>query len=158
MVIDVVNNAQTGLEYDRPKLLKLPTIVSNAVTAITTIGTLDMDRETRSRYSTNQATINGINRQLDGVRQQLRAASVQPSNSDGGCYIATMAYGDYDHPQVIKLRKFRDETLSKSYLGQLFIKTYYKYSPTLVEVLRNQKQVNTFIRTVLNQIIKAIKK
>jgi hypothetical protein len=158
MVIDVVNNAQTGLEYDRPKLLELPAIISNAVTTITTIGTLDMDRETRSRYSTNQATINGINRQLDGVRQQLRAASVQPSNSGGGCYIATMAYGDYDHPQVIKLRKFRDETLSKSYLGQLFIKTYYKYSPTLVEVLRNQKQVNTFIRTVLNQIIKAIKK
>jgi hypothetical protein len=156
MVIDVVNNAQTGLEYDRPKLLELPAIISNAVTTITTIGTLDMDRETRNRYSTNKSAINDMNRQLEGVRQQLRTTA--PASSDGGCYIATMAYGDYDHPQVIELRKFRDKILSKSYLGQLFIKAYYRYSPTLVEVLRNQKQVNTFIRTVLNQIIKAIKK
>jgi hypothetical protein len=51
------------------------------------------------------------------------------STATDGCYIATMAYGNYDHPQVLELRTFRDEFLSKSYLGRNFIKLYYKYSP-----------------------------
>src|SRR5690606_15252813 len=45
-----------------------------------------------------------------------------------GCYIATMIYGDYDHPQVIVLRSFRDNYLCKSYVGRLFIRFYYKVS------------------------------
>lgn len=42
--------------------------------------------------------------------------SYRPSQKTEGCYIATMAYGDYNHPQVIKLRKFRDDVL-KSNIG-----------------------------------------
>lgn len=75
----------------------------------------------------------------------------------GGCYIATMAYGDYDHPQVLILRKFRDEKLSKSAFGNWFIKTYYRYSPLLVEKLKDVYWINRFVRTILNLIIKIIK-
>jgi hypothetical protein len=35
-------------------------------------------------------------------------------NKDNGfCYVATMVYGDYNHPSVIHLRKFRDNKLNK---------------------------------------------
>lgn len=34
-------------------------------------------------------------------------------NPSGGCYIATMVYGNYDHPQVMVLRDFRDSYLAK---------------------------------------------
>jgi len=78
--------------------------------------------------------------------------------TDGGCYIATMAYGDYEHPQVIELRNFRDNTLQSSFLGRSFIKFYYKYSPKLVELLRNRKAINRSIRTALDIVIKTIKK
>ncbi len=37
------------------------------------------------------------------------------------------------------------------------IKTYYHYSPRLVEKLKNQKTVNIIIRKALNQFIKLIK-
>lgn len=74
-----------------------------------------------------------------------------------GCYIATMAYGDYDHPQVMVLRKFRDDKLSQSAFGRWFIKTYYHYSPKLVEKLKNSNQINKLIRSTLNLIIKFIK-
>lgn len=57
------------------------------------------------------------------------------STATDGCYIATMAYGNYNHPQVIELRNFRDQFLSKSVLGRSFIRIYYKYSPILVENL-----------------------
>lgn len=80
------------------------------------------------------------------------------STATDGCYIATMAYGNYDHPQVIELRTFRDEFLSKSYLGRNFIKLYYKYSPLLVEKLKDKTKTNDIIRTLLDQFIKIIKK
>jgi predicted amino acid dehydrogenase len=69
-----------------------------------------------------------------------------------------MAYGDYDHPQVLKLRTFRDEFLCKSYLGREFIKLYYKYSPLLVEKLNDKPKTNDIIVTLLNQLIKIISK
>ena len=78
--------------------------------------------------------------------------------TDGGCYIATMAYGDYEHPQVIELRNFRDNTLQNNFIGRSFIKFYYKYSPKLVELLKNQKAVNKTIRTILDNFIKTLNK
>jgi len=80
------------------------------------------------------------------------------STATDGCYIATMAYGDYEHPQVLKLRKFRDEFLRKSYLGRKFIKLYYKYSPLLVEKLKDKPKTNNIIRSLLDKLIKIIRK
>lgn len=84
--------------------------------------------------------------------------SKSPRNKKQGCYIATMAYGDYEHPKVMILRQFRDNFLDKTIFGKWFIKTYYNYSPLLVEKLKNKKVVNSLIRKTLNQFIKLIKK
>jgi hypothetical protein len=78
------------------------------------------------------------------------------SNSRGGCYIATMVYGDYEHPQVMVLRSFRDEFLSRFLLGKYFIKFYYKYSPSWVESLKNKRLINKIIKKSLNQVIRLI--
>jgi len=45
------------------------------------------------------------------------------------CFIATAVNGSYDHPKVFELRKWRDNKLKNSYLGNVFIKIYYKLSP-----------------------------
>src|SRR5690554_3881075 len=44
------------------------------------------------------------------------------SKNNEGCYIATMVYENYDHPNVILLREFRDKKLNPNYLGKIFIK------------------------------------
>ena len=80
------------------------------------------------------------------------------SNSSSGCYIATMAYGDYEHPQVKELRRFRDRHLSKTKNGRRFIAFYYKYSPMVVAKTTNFKTLHRFIRTILNQFIKCLPK
>ncbi|MDO5857756.1 CFI-box-CTERM domain-containing protein [Myroides odoratimimus] len=80
------------------------------------------------------------------------------SSASDGCYIATMAYGDYDHPQVLELRKFRDDFLSRTMLGRSFIKFYYRYSPSLVQRLKNKQGINFIIRKGLDQFIKTIRK
>ncbi|MFW5871886.1 MAG: CFI-box-CTERM domain-containing protein [bacterium] len=75
-----------------------------------------------------------------------------------GCYIATMAYGDYEHPQVLKLRTFRDDFLRQSYFGRKFIELYYIYSPFIVGKLKDKPKTNEIIRTLLDQLIKIIRK
>jgi hypothetical protein len=80
----------------------------------------------------------------------------QPSSSSG-CYIATMVYGDYNHPQVLVLRDFRDSFLVHFYLGRSFIKFYYQYSPSWVKALENKKTFNKIIKGILNRFIRFIK-
>ncbi|MFC2664952.1 MAG: CFI-box-CTERM domain-containing protein, partial [Prevotella histicola] len=71
--------------------------------------------------------------------------------------IATMAYGNYDHPQVVILRHFRDMFLSQRQWGRWFITYYYRYSPKLVERLKDHALINKFIRKVLDGFILFVK-
>ncbi len=73
-----------------------------------------------------------------------------------GCYIATAVYGDYDAPEVLVLRKFRDGVLKKSVPGRLFIKLYYAISPKLAHKLKNHPIINGKIRLLLDQIVRQI--
>ncbi len=86
-----------------------------------------------------------------------RPTSSSSSSGGSGCYIATMAYGSYEHPQVLELRKFRDEILAQNLAGRIFIKIYYFISPNLVMLLKNRRSINALIRKSLNQFIKIIK-
>ena len=153
MIIEVVNDAQSGLEYNPSKLILLPNIVSSAVSVLNQMDSIDMNSEVRNRYSTNKRTLNNISSQLQTINRQRTSSS----SSSSGCYIATMAYGDYNHPQVMILREFRDETLSNTFFGRSFINLYYSTSPHLVKLLKNQKYINKIIRNLLDQFINKVK-
>ncbi len=80
------------------------------------------------------------------------------SNKSSGCYIATACYGNEFAPEVISLKEFRDNVLSKNIFGRLFIKTYYFLSPTIADKLKNMKHLNSFIRkNILDVIVKKIR-
>jgi hypothetical protein len=147
---------QIGRTIDRTVkvalILKLKNKVDQAWGIVQTIGEMDISSELRTHYTNNRSSLYSLKNQLADVK----ASSSTSSSSSNGCYIATMAYGDYDHPQVLVLRKFRDEKLSKSAFGRGFIKTYYRYSPMLVEKLKNYDYINRSIRKILNLIIKLI--
>lgn len=75
-----------------------------------------------------------------------------------GCYIATVCYGNNESIEVIKLREFRDRTLSKYILGRLFIAVYYAISPSLAERMKGRIRLNDFVRKyILDIIIRQIK-
>ena len=73
-----------------------------------------------------------------------------------GCYIATAVYGSYEAPEVLCLRRFRDEVLSITKFGRFFIKLYYHFSPPIAEKLKNAKHINVAVRRVLDKIIKRL--
>jgi hypothetical protein len=68
-----------------------------------------------------------------------------------GCYIATAVYGDYDAPQVLKLRRFRDNTLLKSRLGRVFVDVYYRLSPALARRLKPSSAVTRWVKWALDK-------
>lgn len=72
--------------------------------------------------------------QLRDAQSEWRAAShrAPTGGGGGGCYIATSVYGDYDAPQVLVLRRFRDDVLLKRHIGRLLVSMYYLWSPGLV--------------------------
>jgi len=134
-------------------LSDLKTVIKEAWSATKLIGSIDMLPQHRNHYNKNRESLKSIAEQLDistSVGKSIQKAT-------GGCYIATMAYGSYEHPQVLELRKFRDNTLSKSYFGRGFIRIYYKYSPKLVEQLKDKPLVNQAIKSILNTLIRIIK-
>ena len=63
-----------------------------------------------------------------------------------GCYIASLCYGSSESQEVILLKRYRDEVLSKHLLGRAFIKSYYLFSPKLVALLYKRSNINSVIR------------
>ena len=50
-----------------------------------------------------------------------------PVRSEKFCIVATTVYGDPDHPQVRKLREYRDNVLLENSAGRVFVAAYYRY-------------------------------
>jgi hypothetical protein len=177
MLVTAVNEAQEGLKntnsfdsslpeiyYDAQGKMKfkikktvslseLSTIINTAYDVTTSMQSMDMVSNLKQSFIKNREALGSLKNQINAATNRTTSSSSRSS----GCYIATMAYGNYDHPQVMILRQFRDEVLDKSAFGKWFIKKYYHYSPKLVERLKNQRNVNIIIRKALNQFIKLIK-
>lgn len=171
MIIDVVNREQNkitssnsyGSTYYSPLYQDRKTLILNlwhtidsAVNAMELIRPLDMTLQERNHFNSNMTTLSSLQSQLSSAAKSYTSpprTTYTSSSSSSGCYIATMVYGDYDEPQVMILRDFRDTVLNKSTLGRLFVRFYYRYSPTWVEHLKDKKRINLFIRTILDKFI-----
>ncbi len=66
------------------------------------------------------------------------------------CFIATAVYGNYYAPEVIALRRFRDETLEPSAPGRLFVALYYRFSPPVAAFLSRHRTLSAIVRLFLN--------
>jgi len=81
------------------------------------------------------------------------SGSSSSGSGSGGCFIATTAYGDYNHPNVQLLRKFRDRYLLTTSFGRMFVDMYYRHSPTLAKFAVNRKSLKALIRFNLMPIV-----
>ena len=74
----------------------------------------------------------------------------------GGCYVATCVYGSYNCPQVWTLRRYRDNTLAKTWYGRAFIHTYYAISPTIVKWFGNTTWFKKLWRGKLDKMVRKL--
>jgi hypothetical protein len=160
VVADGTNNiidfmSQVAKMNNAPDIIVAPAqngrrIIDVLAEIMTMLSAFHMSDESRKNFNAHKSII-------DKVVQSSKASTGSGSSSDG-CYIATMVYGYYDHPQVMVLRKFRDLRLKTSSAGRMFVKLYYRFSPMLVRKLKYKKGINRFIRIMLDQLIKMINK
>lgn len=66
-----------------------------------------------------------------------------------GCFIATAAFGHYDHPMVILLREFRDQYLLTWAGGRMIVRAYYAGGPYLADLIRDRVWACTLIQWLL---------
>lgn len=116
----------------------------------------------KSAYRTKISSMIRCHSKLEIDSPQDKLNKVLPTNTSTskqkseGCYIATMAYGSYDHPQVMVLRWYRDNVLKRTSWGRLFILIYYYISPKLVIVLKRHNAINKIIRYILDKKVQRI--
>jgi tetratricopeptide (TPR) repeat protein len=90
----------------------------------------------------------------DAIMPEINRENVEGTSNF--CYIATAIYGSYDAPQVLILRKYRDNVLLHSALGRIFVKFYYRFSPLIVKYIGNNNITNHVVKQLLNKIVKIL--
>lgn len=73
--------------------------------------------------------------------------------SKSGCFIATAAFDSPFAPEVVALREFRDDVMSRTTLGRAFIRFYYFVSPPIARFVSFSKMLKTASRAVLSRLV-----
>ena len=68
-------------------------------------------------------------------KEKFHFAIIGGASQKDNCFIATACYGNYEAPEVLVLRKYRDDNLSKTLLGKVFVKIYYSFSPSFAKLI-----------------------
>jgi len=72
-----------------------------------------------------------------------------PLRDEGGCFIATAAFGADWEREVMILRNFRDEILLTNAFGRWFVAQYYHLSPALADRLSEMPRARALVRALL---------
>ncbi len=92
-----------------------------------------------------------------GSSDDQSAPSTSGTPAKGGCFIATVAYGSYLEPEVVVLRKFRDNVLLANPLGRSFVSVYYRFSPPVAEFISRHETLRGAARAALTPLVMSIK-
>ena len=131
-------------------------IYREAMEVMNLIKRLETSSEFNSRFQRNFKILSD-NLNAQESRSSYSNNSSSSSSSSSGCYIATMAYGSATAPEVITLKKFRDQKLRNHFVGRGFISLYYKTSPMFVQITKGWSWLHPPLRTLINQLVKITK-
>ncbi|WP_034177054.1 cold-shock protein [Burkholderia ambifaria] len=76
----------------------------------------------------------------------------------GMCFIASAVYGDYNAPEVLALRGFRDNVLRTTKPGRWAIRAYYQVSPTLARFLHAHPKLAQHIKPILDAVVRRVRR
>ena len=83
--------------------------------------------------------------------------AVDLSSGDGGCFIATAAYGTPMSEEVRVLCRFRDEFLLTRNFGRILVRLYYGLSSPVARFISEKNFIRAIIRAHLKPVIRVVK-
>lgn len=98
---------------------------------------------------------------VESPRQPVPAPQpivIQTQQPKSNCFIATAAYGTPMAKEIEVLRRFRDRELEPSPMGRSLVKTYYRLSPPVANVLSRSEKMRALVRFNLKPIVDTLKK
>ncbi len=131
--------------------------------------TIPVDFKEKGEYSTT-ITVEGIlfqpiPREQVNFLISVGEASAQPNtptpkSDNGGCLIATAAYGTELAPQVQQLRELRDNKLLATESGSSFMKGfnefYYSFSPSIADMERQSPVFKEAVKLAITPMISTL--
>ena len=87
-----------------------------------------------------------------------RRTSYTPPSGGSACFIATAAYGTPFALEIDILRYWRDKSLKSNYIGNLFVRFYYLFSPPIADFIRKRDYLRKLVRKFLNPFVKYLSK
>ena len=83
------------------------------------------------------------------------AGLMQVSSKTGPtCFVATAAYGSHCHPDVVALRRFRDDVLQHNPFGRAFIRAYWTVGPFIARAVEPFPMLRAAARLLINPVVK----
>ncbi|MCK4822109.1 SBBP repeat-containing protein [bacterium] len=82
-----------------------------------------------------------------------KLAAFPPAVPNGGCFIATAAFGSPVEPQVKVLREFRDRFLLTNTVGKAFVRLYYAWSPSIADFIASNDELRAVVRLSLLPLV-----
>ncbi len=90
----------------------------------------------------------------DSNGDEVSESSDGGSGGGSGCFIATASFGSPMAGEVDILRNFRDKYLLSNPIGQLFVSTYYRYSPKVADFIAKHNFLKVLVRSTLYPLVK----
>ena len=88
-------------------------------------------------------------RKISNIRERVQTAKAEEEakrKKSSGCFIATACYENYDAPEVLVLRQFRDDKLLKTFFGKVFVNFYYSFSPFFATLISKSDLLKKLVR------------
>jgi hypothetical protein len=90
--------------------------------------------------------------------EQDNPAEEDEEGDQGTCFVATAAYGDPWHPDVVFLRAFRDQWLVHRGWGRAFIAFYWRVGPKMAGQVRRSPGLARPAKAVISGIVRLLRK
>ncbi|MCC6006974.1 MAG: calcium-binding protein [Rhodobacteraceae bacterium] len=74
------------------------------------------------------------------------------------CFVASVAYRDREHPDVVFLRWWRDNFLKQYILGRAFIRFYWMVGPRLARYMYRRRRLSGAARSCLSMVVMLLQK
>lgn len=108
------------------------------------------------KYELSGADFENITKEMTEYNNdKIKQYSIN-NNQKSRCFVATVIYEDANAIEVIKLRYWRDEVLSKIFGGCIIINLYYLAGPYYANLIKKIPIVRRMTKSILNKIINSL--